>query len=92
MDEETQLDYLMNNKIDEAEEAELFHSLSRIPGIDDYLKKTLAKDMQRFFQASSDSHQVIRGAYMRTEYLLKKILESREKEKIKKGQEKLDKK
>jgi hypothetical protein len=87
MDEKEQLDYLMDNKIDEADEQELYDKLAKVDGIIEYLKKTMAKDIQRYFSYTPEQQPMIRGSYLRTEHFLRKIVEAkRNKEK------KLDKK
>lgn len=77
MEKDEQIDYLMDNTIDGAEEAEMFQSLAKVGGFEDYLKKSMAKDMQRYFASVPEHQATIRGGYLRSEYLLKKIIETK---------------
>lgn len=90
MVDETTVADLMDNKIDDHFQEEIFDAMSKIPGIDEYLKKTMAKDVQRFFSASPEQQPIIRGGFLRAQYLLKCIVDRREGSK--KAKEKLDNK
>lgn len=60
-------------------EDNIFQDLSRVDGITDYLKATMAMDMQRDFAATPDQKDLIHGAFSRTAYLRSRILAAREK-------------
>lgn len=62
--------------IEPEQEKKLFQELSRIYGINEYLKATMAKDMQRDFGSPQDQRQLIRGAFARTAYIKSKVLEA----------------
>lgn len=58
------------------EEIHIFSDLAKVDGIREYLKATMAKDMQRYFAAPDQkSRDVIQGAFARTSYLRGKLKE-----------------
>lgn len=59
--------------IEPKQEEYFFRDFARIDGARDYLRATMAKDMQRDFGATPDQRQLIRGAFARTSYFLSKI-------------------
>lgn len=69
------VDYDMPKKLED----NIFEDLSRVDGIMDYLKATMAMDMQRDFAATADQKDMIHGAFSRTAYLRSKILAARDK-------------
>lgn len=64
-----------DNTIEKEQEEEVFRDLARIDGFKNYLKNTMARDMQRDFGATPDQRQMIHGAFARTAYMKGKILE-----------------
>lgn len=76
-------------KIDKDEERKLFEKLSEIDGFADYLRTTMAHDVQRYFVATTPMEQLLaRGAFQRTLYLrglLKKTNTPKEPKEISKG-------
>lgn len=59
---------------DKKEEEELFERLSAVDGLNDYLRSTLVRDRNRYFNASSPLEQMqIKGAFSRTAYLKGKL-------------------
>lgn len=55
----------------------IFKALLKVKGLDEYLRSTMGKDIQRYFIAKDDAERGrIKGAYQRTFYLramLKKV-------------------
>ena len=67
----------------EAEE-KLFSEAKKVEGLVEYLKEAAAKDMQRYFGASTPQEQlIIRGSFARTNYLKSRIISGGKKEKTK---------
>ena len=60
--------------IEPAQEKEIFEKLREINGIHDYFRAMIAKDIQRYFMAASDSQRdQVKGAFGRTIYLKNKV-------------------
>lgn len=59
--------------IDKDEEARIWLEIQKIDGMNEYLRALLARDMRLHFAAKKEDQDLIRGAYFRTEYLLKKL-------------------
>ena len=59
--------------IDKDEEKRIFIELSKIDGIHEYLKALMNRDMRLHFQSKKEDQDMVRGAFYRTEYLLKKV-------------------
>lgn len=57
----------------------VFMDLSSVENIDLLLKSILKKDRVRYFNAQIETQPVIKGAYMRTIWLLKAIREKRDR-------------
>lgn len=67
---------ILESNIDIEDENKIFKDMSEIDGIHDYFRKTLAKDIKRFFNSQPGPQMLeIRGAYKRTLYFKKKITE-----------------
>ena len=59
---------------DRDEEDRIFSILATVEGLQDYLRRTLSKDMSRHFKAQSPIQGMeIRGAFKRTAYWRKKL-------------------
>jgi hypothetical protein len=58
-------------------EQQIFDHLSSVEGLAEYLRATMAKDMQRAFSSTPDQSQIIHGAFARTSYLLSRIKDTR---------------
>lgn len=57
------------------EEQAVFAAAKNVEGLTEYLRKSAARDMARYFGAASAQEQfIIRGAFSRTNYLRTKIL------------------
>jgi len=57
--------------IDRKQQEELFQDLKEVEGFTDYLKATIAKDIQRHFSAGTEKEQdIIKGATSRTAFFL----------------------
>lgn len=59
--------------IEKKQEEAFFNDLSRVDGVREFLKATMAKDMQRDFGATPDQRQIIRGAFARTAYIKSRL-------------------
>ena len=62
--------------IDNDQFKDCLSEVSRIDDFRDYLKETMSADIKRYFYASKEQQDAIRGAFQRTKYfydLLKKI-------------------
>lgn len=59
--------------IDKDEEARIWTEIQKIDGMSEYLRALLARDMRMHFNAKNEEQDLIRGAYFRTEYFLKKL-------------------
>lgn len=69
--------------IEPKQEKELFEKLRKIEGLFDYLRATTAKDIQRYFMASSDSQrEAVKGALGRTIYFKNKVSGAPHKETV----------
>ena len=62
--------------IDDIQEKNFFRDLARLDGTMQYLRSTMARDMQRDFGSTNEQRQLIRGAFARTAYWKGKIIES----------------
>lgn len=70
-------------KIDPSEEAQIFKLLADVEGFGNYLRATLAKDLQRHFTASTEKQRDnIMGAVGRTVYLRSKLMQSKEEKPV----------
>lgn len=54
----------------------LFKELARVEGFKDFLARAMAKDIRQYFTVSKELQDTVRGRYLRTEYLYKRLLES----------------
>jgi hypothetical protein len=59
--------------INKEEEKVILTELSKIEGLQDYLRALLARDMRLHFTCPKEQQDLVRGAYFRTEWLAKKI-------------------
>lgn len=57
-----------NERLTRHEEFELFEKMSAIDGIEEYLRDMMSRDLKRYFAATKDQQDQIRGAYMRAMY------------------------
>ena len=68
-----------NCEVSEQLDKEFFTDLSKIDTAAEYLKNTAGKDISRYFAAKDESERmVVRGGFLRTAYLLKKIKQIRQ--------------
>lgn len=66
--------------VGKALQEDVFKQLVSVDGIEDYLREVLASDLKRHFAANSPIEQMmVKGAYLRTMYLLKSIRKQSEK-------------
>lgn len=63
--------------IDKEEELRIVSELKKIDGLSEYLRALMARDMRLHFTAQKTEQDIIRGAYFRTEYLLKRLKDSK---------------
>ena len=61
--------------INKEEERLILIELSKIEGLQEYLRALLARDMRLHFTSAKEQQDLIRGAYFRTEWLAKKVKE-----------------
>lgn len=74
---------VMEYTIEPKQERELFEKLKKVEGLFDYLRATTAKDIQRYFMASSDSQrEAVKGALGRTIYFKNKVVGKPHKETV----------
>ena len=59
--------------IDKDDEARIWAEIQKIDGISEYLRALMARDMRLHFTAKKEEQDLIRGAYFRMEYFLKKL-------------------
>lgn len=59
--------------IDKNEEKLILIEIGKIEGIQEYLRAILARDMRNHFTCPKEQQDLVRGAYYRTEWLMKKI-------------------
>jgi len=65
---------ILGTIIDKKLEDKIFQELKNIDGLPNYLQAMLNKDIIRYFSAQEDnSRDLIRGAFVRTLYLKKRI-------------------
>ncbi len=64
--------------IDKGQEDKLFTSLSGVDGLAEYLKATMAKDIQRDFGSTQEQRALIHGAFARTSYFMSRLVKSNE--------------
>jgi hypothetical protein len=58
-----------NERVSRQDEFQIFDEISKIEGIENYLRDTMARDVKRYFTASDDhGRDQVRGAYARTMY------------------------
>lgn len=73
----------LDTDVNKEEEIQLFRELSKVEGLDDYLRDTMGEDIKRSFMAQDDvSRATIKGGYARTMYLRAMLKKIREKEEI----------
>lgn len=66
--------------IDEDDEKRIFKELGHIDGLQEYLRLTMARDKDRYFQSQPGLQMMqIQGAYMRMAWLRKKIMQVEKK-------------
>lgn len=63
------IEEVLNKKDEEV----ILTELSKIDGLQEYLRALLARDMRLHFTCPKEQQDLVRGAYYRTEYLMKKI-------------------
>lgn len=62
--------------IDEEEERRIFKELGSIDGLQEYLRLTMSRDKDRYFQSQPGLQMMqIQGAYMRIAWIRKKIMQ-----------------
>lgn len=58
--------------------AEIIEQLSRIDGLQDFLRDIMVKDIHRYFAAQTDNERaIIRGGFSRTSYIRSLILDKK---------------
>lgn len=62
--------------LEKKQEDLFFKDLSRVEGVQEYLRATMARDMQRDFAATNEQRPIIRGAFARTAYLRSRLSKS----------------
>lgn len=63
-----------SSQVEKEQEEKLFESLKHIEGLQEYLKDTANRDIQRYFGAADDKERnLTRGAFARTAYFLSRI-------------------
>lgn len=68
-----------DSEISRKDEQAFFTDLARIDNARDFLRATMARDMQRYFSAPDEkSRNIIQGAFARTVYLRGKLKEVQE--------------
>jgi len=68
-------------KIEPEYESRLFTEMANVDYIQDYLRATIARDMQRYFAATNDEQrQLIKGAIARTAYLRSRLRDPEDNE------------
>lgn len=73
---------ILENVIDKEEEKIIFIELSKIEGIQDYLKAVMAADIKKYFVAQPGQHDYIKGGYDRLMQFLMKIQKSSSIDKV----------
>lgn len=59
-----------NEILTKQDEFDIFDKIAEIPGVEDYFRDTMSRDLKRFFAAQDPSVQnQVRGAYSRTLYM-----------------------
>lgn len=72
---------LYGENIEKGEERKLFDKLLEVEGLGEYLRLTMARDLQRHFVAATPIEQMnIRGAFSRTLYLKSLLTKKTSKE------------
>ncbi len=65
-----ELGNLEENSLTKEQEVLVFKALSMVDGIQEFFRDTMAKDLRRYFVAQDDKErEMIRGAFLRTEYM-----------------------
>lgn len=68
---------ISETKMEPEYEEKLFAELQSVDYLRDYLRATIARDMQRYFAATNDEQrQLIKGAIARTAYLRSRLSEN----------------
>lgn len=63
---------LTTTGVDKKFQKEVLDALKLVPRIEDYLRETMASDVKRYFNATTPMEQLlVKGAYFRTQFLLK---------------------
>jgi len=57
----------------------MFNKLADVPGFQDYLLMTMARDMKRYFIATKENQEQVRGHYNFAEYMYKKVVLAKDK-------------
>lgn len=59
--------------IDKDEEARIMKELSKIDGLQEYLRAVMARDMRNHFESRKEDQDIIRGGFFRTQHFAKLI-------------------
>ncbi len=66
-----------DNALSQEQEILVFKGLSQVEGLQEFLRDTMVKDLRRYFIAQNDKErEMIRGAFLRTEYFRNGIKKS----------------
>jgi len=58
---------------DKEEEERIMKELSKIDGLQEYLRAVMARDMRMHFESKKEDQDIIRGGYFRTRFFAKLI-------------------
>lgn len=64
------MDNPLDSYVSKKDEVELAETLSKVRGLPEFLRATMGADMKRYFAATPEEQQRIKGAFQRTMYLL----------------------
>lgn len=79
------IENLIDYRIDEAEEIELFEKLTKVDGLEEYLEKKMRSIIVKFFSAPEETHKNLRGAYSNIEFMLTMLRYVKDKQKLDKN-------
>lgn len=59
--------------LSEEDVREMINALKKVPHYREYLQMTMERDKERFFQCQPEEQQIVRGAYLRTQFELNQL-------------------
>jgi len=76
--EDFNIEELEGSEIDKKLAEEVFATLSKLDGVEEYLRQTMVEDIKRYFSAPDDiSRERIKGHYALASYMRRELIAAR---------------